>query len=433
MQLSYNVSLRYEPIEEHLQFVQYGVSKDMNTDGVGYPIFRMNELHHGLCDIYTDKYVKLKNEDFEKVILHDGDVLFNRTNSYEKVGRTGIYYSHGIPQTFASYLVRFVPNNDSVLSEYMTAFLNTKYGVQEIRRRSRQSINQTNVNPEEVKKILIPIMGNDFQYRIRELYRRADSLRVSSAKAYSDAEAILSSYLNICVINQSIPVKSEKIYSQSFLKTGRLDAEYYQPIYEAITCELGNAETVFSLCNIYDDNFLPRKDNDYKYIELANIGLNGEVSGVDLVNGKELPSRARRKVATGQVIVSSIEGSLQSCALIEDEYNGALCSTGFYVIDSEEINSETLLVLFKSEPLQLLLKQRCSGTILTAISKDEFLSMPLPKIGFASQEIIASKVQESFALRRKSKDLLEYAKQAVEMAIERGEDTALQWLKEKTV
>ena len=101
------------------------------------------------------------------------------------------------------------------------------------------------------------------------------------------------------------------------------------------------------------------------------------------------------------------------------------------MIDSDSINSETLLVLFKSKPIQALLKQRCSGTILTAISKDELLSMPLPMVDESIQKEIAAKIQESFALHRKSKQLLEYAKQAVEMAIEQGEDPALKWLKDK--
>lgn len=164
---------------------------------------------------------------------------------------------------------------------------------------------------------------------------------------------------------------------------------------------------------------------------MANVGQSGDISDVDTQYGVDLPTRARRIVQTGHVIVSSVEGSLQSCALITDEYDGALCSTGFYVLDSNYINSETLLVLFKSEPIQALMKQRCSGTILTAISKDELLSMPLPMIDEGIQKEIAAKVQESFALRKQSKQLLEYAKQAVEMAIEQGEDTALEWLKDK--
>lgn len=65
------------------------------------------------------------------------------------------------------------------------------------------------------------------------------------------------------------------------------------------------------------------------------------------------------------------------------------------MVDSDYINPESLLVLFKSKPIQALLKQRCSGTILTAITKDEFLSMPLPKIEQSVQKQIATKVQES--------------------------------------
>lgn len=185
------------------------------------------------------------------------------------------------------------------------------------------------------------------------------------------------------------------------------------------------------MCNLHDKNYNPDAKQTYQYIELADVGQSGDISDVDIQYGSDLPTRARRIVKSGQVIVPSVEGSLQSCALITDEYDDVLCSTGFYVLDSDCINSETLLVLFKSEPIQALMKQRCSGTILTAISKDELLSMPLPMIDDDIQEEIAAKVQESFALRKQSKQLLEYAKQAVEMAIEQGEDVALAWLKDK--
>ena len=119
--------------------------------------------------------------------------------------------------------------------------------------------------------------------------------------------------------------------------------------------------------------------------------------------------------------ISSIEGSLQSCALITDELDGAICSAGFYVVDSDKFNSETLLVLFKSEPIQALMKQRCSGTILTAIPKGEFLSMPLPEIDTAIQNEIAQKIQQSFALRRDAEKLIGIAVKAVEIAIEEQE------------
>ena len=170
---------------------------------------------------------------------------------------------------------------------------------------------------------------------------------------------------------------------------------------------------------------------EYKYIELANIDNSGGISNVEVLLGATLPSRARRLVKAGQVIVSSVEGSLSSCALITHEYDNAICSTGFYVVSSNKYNSETLLLLFKSEAVQAMLKKRCSGTILTAISKDEFEKMPLPEVEDSIQKDIAAIIQESFSLRDDSKKLLDLAVKTVEMAIESDEDTALKWLESK--
>ena len=144
--------------------------------------------------------------------------------------------------------------------------------------------------------------------------------------------------------------------------------------------------------------------------------------------GEDLPTRARRKVAAGDVIVSSIEGSLESIALITEEYDNALCSTGFHVIQSEVLNSKVLLVLLKSIVGQLQLKKGCSGTILTAINKEEFSKIAVPEIKEEKQAEIEQKVIESSNLRKQAKDLLEHAKHAVEIAIEQDEQTAINWL-----
>lgn len=130
----------------------------------------------------------------------------------------------------------------------------------------------------------------------------------------------------------------------------------------------------------------------------------------------------------GDVIVSSIEGSLDSIALIDAKYDEALCSTGFHLLNSKMFNSETLLVLMKSIIGQLQLKKRCSGTILTAIKKDELAQIILPIIEKEKQARIQQKVTESFDLREQSKHLLECAKRAVEMAIEQDEQTAIEWM-----
>lgn len=400
----------------------------MNEEGIGYPIYRMNEIHNSICDLDVKKYANITPQELAIFKLQDGDVLFNRTNSFEWVGRTGIYYksTEQDEKVFASYLVRLIPDAKQVLPEYLTAFLNTTYGVRQIKARARQSINQTNVNPEEVKEIEIPLLSEKLQKAIQSNYRSAHENLVAAQEAYKLAEDILNSSLGIAdFADESCSIKT---LSDSFMQSGRLDAEYYQPKYEKILLQLNAKETISSLCNLYDSNFVPDTNTEYEYIELSNVGLSGDISSVEKIIGGELPSRARRIVQKGQVIVSSVEGSLSSCALINSEFDGALCSTGFYVIDSDKINSETLLVLFKSEPIQSLLKQRCSGTILTAISKDEFLNMPLPLINNVVQKEISVKVQESFRLRKEAKRLLDNAIKVIEMAIETDEETALNGL-----
>lgn len=423
--ISKNPRYTYSKIGNIILSSQYGISIDMNTEKQGYPIFRMNELHHMLADLEVEKYANISSIEYQMFSLQNKDVLFNRTNSYEWVGRTGIYYKNDdTPFTYASYLVKFVPDSRIVLPEYLTAFLNTRIGVKAIKARARQSVNQTNVNPEEVKEIEIPLLSMKFQKAIEELFITANRKRVEARILYDQAVGALHNYLGLKT-EPSYKPYSEKMLSTSFIKSGRLDAEYYDPKYEHIEAQIAGHNTVLNSCVLYDGNFLPVDDLKYQYIELANVDTTGGISNVELTVGCALPSRARRLVKAGQVIVSSIEGSLSSCALITSEYDNALCSTGFYVVSSEKYNSETLLLLFKSEVVQTMLKKRCSGTILTAISKEEFEKMPLPEVDQSVQKDVASMIQESFALRDESKRLLNLAIRTVETAIETDEESAL--------
>lgn len=420
-----NPQLNYRKIGDCITSSQYGISISMNEDGIGHPIYRMNEIHNMLCDLDVNKCAEITLKELETFKLHNKDVLFNRTNSFEWVGRTGIYYQNdNISRVFASYLVRFIPNVKYLLPEYLATYLNTKYGVWDIKRRARQSINQTNVNPEEVKEIEIPILPMDFQKQIADNLQFANEKRIVAYNQYIEAETYLLECLGMTDFATNPNAYNVKTLKESFLETGRFDAEYYLPKYEDY-CRLVQSyangyEPLGDVCNIKDTNYIPEEDVRYKYIELANIGKSGEITGCDIQDGEDLPTRARRLVHQGDVIVSSIEGSLESCALVTDDYDGALCSTGFYVLQSSKLNSETLLTLFKSLPMQQLMKKGCSGTILTAISKPELEKLPVPIIRQEVQEEIAQHVQKSFALRKEAMQLLENAKITVEQVIENG-------------
>ena len=143
-----NKSLNYVPIGDVISFSQYGISIEMNEDRVGTKIYRMNEISNMMCERNILKYAPISQEEIETYKLKDKDVLFNRTNSQIFVGRTGIFRKFSDENiVFASYLVRINPDPEIITPEYLTAFLNTKYGVLDVKRRARISINQSNVNP----------------------------------------------------------------------------------------------------------------------------------------------------------------------------------------------------------------------------------------------------------------------------------------------
>lgn len=430
----------YKKIGDILTKSQYGISIAMNEEGIGYPIYRMNEIHNLLCDLEVDKYADIALKEAKKFILKDGDVLFNRTNSFEWVGRTGIYYKNELDDrdyVFASYLVRFNTNDNIILPEYLNIFLNCKYGVLDIKRRARQSINQTNVNPEEVKEMQIPILSMKLQNRLKEFLISASNKEKKSKGLYYSAEKLLLSELGLENFNPSNEKISIKTLKESFLKTGRLDSEYYQPKYDDYLKKVLSYKNGYELlgkcCIIKDKNFMPKDDEEYRYIELANVRSNAQITDCNILLGKELPTRARRKVNTGDVIVSSIEGSLESCALITEEYNNSLCSTGFYVVNSEKLNSESLLTVFKSSLILNLMKKGCSGTILTNIAKEEFAKLPIPLLKQSVQDEIASYIKQSMGYSKKVKELLEISTKSVEIAIDKDEQTAQNFLDRQTL
>ena len=319
------------------------------------------------------------------------------------------------------------------ISGFLLSFLNCLYGRNQINRVLSGQVQQK-LTLEDVKKIKVVSLEYSMQRLISQIVYKAYTLREKSNNIYSQAEQLLLSELGLLDWKPKHTLSFVKNFSAT-QEAERFDAEYFQPKYEeiieAVKKYKGGFDELGNFVKIKDKNFTPKDNERYKYIELANISSNGEINGYTENFGNELPSRARRKVQKGNLIISSIEGSLESIALITEDWKNALCSTGFFAVNSDIINSETLLVLLKTKIGQLQLKKGCKGTILTAIGKDELSKIVLPKIDLKTQEEIKKKITEMYETKKTSKSLLEIAKRGVEIAIEKDEQEAEKWIEEK--
>ena len=356
-----------------------------------------------------------------------GDLLFVRVG--EGVGNSSVVTQKYSGQAFSDNVLRLEIKDLNPF--FCSVFFNSRVG-QLYFKRVFKGTARSLISQENFKEILIPIFGDHFQSLIQKLVEDAQNFLEESQGIYTQAEALLLKSLGLENFSPSNKNTGIKSFKDSFTATSRLDAEYYQPKYEDYQNHIFSYSEGWlplgKVCDLKDKNYSPSDEKFYQYIELADIDKSGGVKGCSKELGKDLPSRARRKVNAEDVLISSIEGSLSSCAIVCKEFGDSLCSTGFYVIKSDKISSETLLVLFKSDLMQNILKQSCSGTILTAINKDEFLKIPLPLIDQKNQSQISSLVQESFTLKSKSEKLLEVAKQAIEMAIEESEEAAIKFI-----
>lgn len=406
-----------------IDFSQYGTSKELNEMGEGYPVLRLNEFNYSFIS-HPDKYCSLLDIDaYHGLQLKKDDVLICRTNGNPKyVGRSAIV-PKDYDYAFASYLFRIRPNRKYINSATLVAFLNSKYGRLEIEKYSMVG-NQANFSPAKFREISIPVFSKDLNDKIEDITYRAFQKLEMSESLYSEAANNMLECLDLNDFTASSNSCNVNAMKESFIETGRLDAEYYQPKYDDILHHIQaykyGSKNLAEICDIKEENFTPKDDTTYKYVELANIGKYGNIIGCSQQKGEDLPSRARRIVSKNDVVISSLEGSLDSCALVEEDYDGALCSTGFYVLKSSVLNSETLLVLFKSPLVKELMRKGCSGTILTAIGRQELERIPIPLIRQEIQDEIAQHVQSSISLRKESQQLLEYAKLTVEGAIQNG-------------
>ncbi|MCY4362659.1 MAG: restriction endonuclease subunit S [Gammaproteobacteria bacterium] len=170
---------------------QYGTSSKAGPDGE-YPILRMNNLtYDGQINCRDMKYIDLSHDEIDKYTVVKGDILFNRTNSAELVGKTAVYQGED-RLAFAGYLIR-LRTNKQALPDYVSGFLNSAYGKAKLRGMCRSIIGMANINAKELCSISIPVPSIDiqrlYQQRLEAIINLATLIR---KKINTDNELLLS-------------------------------------------------------------------------------------------------------------------------------------------------------------------------------------------------------------------------------------------------
>jgi len=336
--------------------------------------------------------------------------------------------------TFASYLVRFVPDGEKINAEYLAAFLSCKYGIMELRRRSRPSINQTNINPEEVKKIEIPLLNTTLQRNIAKQFQIAHKLRLQATARYSVAETNLLSALGMDSFTPSQEPIAVKLFSESFGASGRLDAEYYQRKYEDVLQRLSDLRCkklgdIVSIMKSIEPGSDYYSDEGVPFVRVSDITKFGiQQPKIRIPANLAQPYLYPKR----NTILLSKDGSVGITYKVEDDLTCITSSALLHLIVERDVLPDYLTLILNSIIVQFQAERDAGGSIIQHWKPSKIEEVIIPILGDDIQQRIADDIQYSFALRRQSEQLLETAKRAVEIAIENGEDKAAEFIKVNT-
>ena len=175
------------PLEDCIELLQYGSSGLANTRGEGLPMVRMNNLQANGWDFSDVKHIALSEKEAEAYRLEPGDILFNRTNSKELVGKCEVFREAG-HWVYASYLIRMRLDTDKALPDFVSTFLNTPAGRVQLDRVSRQIVGMSNINATEIRDLVIPLPPLPKQSRfVAEL----DAARAERGQRLKEADRLL--------------------------------------------------------------------------------------------------------------------------------------------------------------------------------------------------------------------------------------------------
>lgn len=366
-------------------------------------------------------------------------VLQNEDIIITKVG-TPCYASiiKGYDEVALSRTVLGLTNILNVDPYYLMVFLRSKYGFEQLFRQRELTI-QYQLTLARVKNVDIFMPDADFQKEIRRItLKYIEKLELSREK-YASAEKKLLSIIDIKEIEEKENYDI-KLFSESFKLTGRLDAEYYQLKYDVFfdklkkfnVKHLGGKDGLVKIKKSIEPGSDSYQDEGIPFIRVGDITYKG-ISSSEIHLPYNIVNNVEDLYPKKDTILFSKDGSVGIAYKLEKDENiitsGALLH--LIVKNQLEILPDYLALVLNSSIVKLQAERDANGAIIQHWKISDIENVLIPVLSYDIQRDIAQNVQESFTLLHEAEKEFAQAKKAVEIAVEKGEEESLKWLKRK--
>ncbi|MGE6461188.1 restriction endonuclease subunit S [Pseudoalteromonas tetraodonis] len=161
-------------IRDFVETANYGSSGKASETKGQYPMLRMGNItYEGAWDFTNLKYIDLSEKDKPKYLTQKGDLLFNRTNSKELVGKTAVFEEEK-PMAIAGYLIR-VRTNELGNNYYLSGYLNSAHGKKTLVGMCKSIVGMANINAQELQDIKILLPPIELQNEYEQIVRATKS------------------------------------------------------------------------------------------------------------------------------------------------------------------------------------------------------------------------------------------------------------------
>ena len=386
----------------------------------------------GGFDINDNDLVYISNKDNEKIkssSLQEGDLILSKVGNsigyFAKVssdlGKCNIS-ENNIGIKLSSY--------SDIEKSFILTYLNAKYANKLVLRRKSGNA-QPKINVDDLCRIPILIFPK-LSENIHNLIQLHEAYLNQSILSYKQAEDILNKELGITNI-ENTKNYSVKSFSESFGESNRLDAEYYQDKYTQLFDIIKNGKQLKELVTItksIEPGSDEYKDEGIPFLRVSNLTKFGLTDSNVFLDRKKYENLLKPRKDT---ILFSKDGSIGIAYKAESDLDcitsGALLHLS---VKKTTILPDYLALVLNSKIVQLQAERDSGGSIINHWRLPEIEMVLIPMLDYDIQNQISQKVQESFKLRKDSKNLIHVAIRAVELAIEKNEEYASQWLIENS-
>jgi len=294
------------------------------------------------------------------------------------------------------------------------------------------------ISKDDLYRIPIPIYSFEFQENIERIYTEIEKAYNESKSSYNQAETLLLDELGL---NDWKPTQANtevKNFKNSFLQCGRLDAEYYQPKYDELLTKVQQAEyyqlhELVLIKKSIEPGSSAYQEDGIPFIRVANLskyGLTEPDIHLSINEVENIESLFPKK----DTILLTKDGSVGIAYKVDRDLKVVTSGAILHLtVRNKKINPDYLTLVLNSILTQLQAERDAGGSIIQHWRMSEIEKVLIPIIDMEKQKKISQLIQTSFQLKKQSQQLLEAAKQAVEMAIEEGEEKAMEFIQASLV